>query len=91
MEVDSRSLLILEFKIILFFTMQNFAPEKQFESMKQLIKESGGQIKLSEKFHQAYPIGTEISTDEIKQYNKILDDLNLLNIGGRDNHTKIFI
>lgn len=73
------------------FTMQNFASNKLSESMQNLVKQCKGRLKLAEKYHQAYPIGKEISADEIKRYNAALDKLGLINIGGRDNHTKKFI
>lgn len=73
------------------FTIQNFAQNQQLEEIKKLLEIGKGQIKLAEKFHQAYPIGKEITETELKQYNKIVDELNLINIGGRDNHTKKFI
>lgn len=73
------------------FTIQNFCPENQLERIQDLIKQCNGHLKLAEKYHQKYPIGKDISTDELKQYNSILDKLDLINIGGRDNHSKNFI
>lgn len=73
------------------FTMQNFLPENQLERMQCLIKQCKGRLKLAEKYHQKYPIGKDISADELKQYNEIIDKLDLINIGGRDNHSKSFI
>lgn len=73
------------------FTMQNMDKDKCFDIMKNIIKKSRGCIKFAEKHHQAYPIGKEISEAELKEYNEILDKLKLINIGGRDNHSDIFI
>lgn len=73
------------------FTMQNFLPENQLEKMQYLIKQCKGRLKFTEKYHQKYQIGKDISADELKQYNAILDKLGLINIGGRDNHSKSFI
>lgn len=73
------------------FTIQNFCPENQLERIQDLIKQCNGHLKLAEKYHQKYPIGKDISTDELKQYNSILDKLDFINIGGRDNHSKNFI
>ena len=72
------------------FTIQNMDKNKSFDILKSIIKKSHGCIKFAEKYHQAYPINKEISEVELKEYNKILDKLNLINIGGRDNHSGVF-
>jgi hypothetical protein len=73
------------------FTMQNFDKQNCLEGMATLVKQGKGKIKFAEKYHQAYPIGKEIESYEIKEYNEILDKLGLINIGGRDNHSDKFI
>ena len=42
--------------------------------------------KLAEKYHQAYQFGDKLTEDELVNYNKIIDKLNLIQMGGRDNH-----
>ena len=73
------------------FTMQNFPAGKELEEMQEIVKQAKGRIKFAEKYHQAYPIGTEVEESELKKYNEILDKLELINIGGRDNHKDTFI
>lgn len=73
------------------FTMQNFDKENCLIEMQSLIKQGKGRIKFAEKYHQAYPVGKEISESELKEYDAMLDKLKLINIGGRDNHTEGFI
>ena len=73
------------------FTMQNFTEDTCYIKMQDMIQQSKGSLKLAEKFHQAYPIGKAISREELNSYNAIIDKLGLINIGGRDNHTKKFI
>ena len=73
------------------FTMQNLLEKDMLEGMNNFIKRSNGTLKLAEKYHQAYPFGNSISHEELEKYNKILDQLNLVYMGGRDNHTpKLF-
>lgn len=69
------------------FTMQNLLEKDMFERMNNFIKRSNGTLKLAEKYHQAYPFGNSISREELEKYNKILDQLKLIYMGGRDNHT----
>lgn len=73
------------------FTMQNFEKEKCISEMQSLIRQGKGRIKFAEKYHQAYPFGDAINRDELNEYHKVLDKLNLIYIGGRDNHTANFI
>ena len=73
------------------FTMQNFTKENCLSEMKKIIDECKGRMMFAEKYHQAYPIGKEITESELKEYNEILDKLKLINIGGRDNHKSEFI
>lgn len=69
------------------YTVQNFREENQLKNMQYLVNNSKGTLKLSEKYHQAYIIGRDISSKaDLDEYNKVLDKLNLINIGGRDNH-----
>ncbi|MBO5738820.1 hypothetical protein J6R97_05725 [bacterium] len=68
------------------FTMQNFERFKMHTQMEAFIKASDGRLKLIEKYHQAYPIGSAIDSYELEQYNTIIDKLNLIQMGGRDNH-----
>ena len=73
------------------FTMQNFLEEDIYNRMLNLIKKSDGRLKLVEKYHQAYHFDYRLSQDELARYNKIVDKLNLIQMGGRDNHTpKLF-
>ena len=69
------------------FTMQNFLEKDMLEGMNNLIKRSKGALKLVEKYHQAYKFGNNISQEELIRYNKIVDKLNLIEMGGRDNHS----
>lgn len=73
------------------FTMQNFPAGKELEAMEEMIKLSQGHIKFAEKYHQAYKVGTEIEEQELRIYNEILDEIDLIHIGGRDNHKNTFI
>ena len=73
------------------FTMQNFTKENILAEMKDFISRSDGRIKFVEKYHQAYPIGKTIEQEELNQYNKIIDEFGLINMGGRDNHSKRLI
>ena len=70
------------------FTMQNFIEDEILEKLNLFIKNSNGKLKFIEKFHQAYPIGDSINAEELKKYNKIIDKLKLIQIGGRDNHSQ---
>jgi len=73
------------------FTMQNLLEKDMLERMNNFIKRSNGTLKLAEKYHQAYPFGNCVSREELEKYNKILDKLKLVYMGGRDNHTpKLF-
>ena len=72
------------------FTMQNFSPNEIRKEMQTIVRDSRGQIKFTEKYHQAYPIGDEVTQAEIDEYNKILDELGLIHVGGRDNHKNTF-
>ena len=73
------------------FTMQNFTKEHCLSKMQEIIKQAKGRLRFAEKYHQAYPIGREITEHELKEYNQILDGLKLINIGGRDNHKMEFL
>lgn len=73
------------------FTMQNFNDENMLSFMQNLVQKGKDRIKFSETHHQAYPIGTNISEAELAKYNKILKQLQLIHIGGRDNHSTKFI
>ena len=73
------------------FTMQNFGKEKCLSEMQSLVKLGKGRIKFAEKYHQAYPFGSEIDHNALNEYHKVLDKLNLIYIGGRDNHSANFI
>ena len=73
------------------FTMQNFGKEKCLSEMQSLVEHGKGRIKFAEKYHQAYPFGSEIDHNELNEYHKVLDKLNLIYIGGRDNHSANFI
>lgn len=74
------------------YTIQNFGEDNKFEKMKHLIEVSNGRLLMSEHYHQAYQIGRDIfSKEELDRYNQILDELNLLKFGGRDNHEPIFL
>lgn len=50
----------------------------------ELVKKSNGLIKLTESWHQAYR--PKIPQHKIEEINKILEEFNLLPLGGRDNH-----
>lgn len=73
------------------FTMQSFLESDIMNKLQFYIKNSKGRLKFIEKFHQAYPIGKEIEANELEQYNRLIDELKLIQIGGRDNHSKKFI
>ncbi|MBR1776503.1 hypothetical protein IJ750_05475 [bacterium] len=72
------------------FTMQNMKTDFIKKEMKQFIEKADNKLIFAEKYHQAYPIPNEITKEEIESYNKILDELNLIHIGGRDNHSVNF-
>lgn len=59
------------------------------ETLTYMVKNSKGLIKTTEKFHMAY--SNSINKSKIEEYNKILDDLNLIPLGGYDNHKVKFI
>lgn len=69
-----------------FFTKDLVNPK---ETLTYMVKNSDGLIKTTEKFHMAY--SNSIDKAKIEEYNKILDDLNLLPLGGYDNHKAKFI
>ena len=69
------------------FLMQCFEMKDIFEQVNNFVKKSGGRLKLIEKYHQAYPIGRAIEQSELEQYNKIADKIDLIKMGGRDNHS----
>jgi len=73
------------------FTIQNFNPHTAVNDLRNIIAKSNGKIVCAEKYHQAYPIPHKISQDEVDKTNKIVDELNLINIGGCDNHSKNFV
>lgn len=70
------------------FTVQNMKSGLMLEEMEKMVRTSGN-IKCAEKFHQAYP-PENITPDEIKECNGVLDKLGLIDIGGRDNHSLNF-
>ena len=72
------------------FTMQNFSEGECYSKMRSYIMRSKGTLRFVEKFHQAYPFGTNIEREELGKYHKILDEFNLFNLGGRDNHSNNF-
>lgn len=58
-------------------------PQKMLDD---IIKEANGLIKTSERYHQAYSSYT--NTEDIDKTTNIIGKFNLINIGGRDNHSK---
>lgn len=70
-----------------YFLAKNLVNPK--ETLTYMVKNSKGLIKTTEKFHMAY--SNSIDKNKIEEYNKILDDLNLLPLGGYDNHKAKFI
>ena len=47
-------------------------------------------IETTEKYHQAYSIPIKngvISQNDVDEINAIIDKYNLINLGGRDNHS----
>lgn len=70
------------------FTTQSMKPDSMLEIMRGFVRNSG-RLKAAEKFHQAYPL-ENITKSEIEECNKVLDELGLINIGGRDNHSLNF-
>ena len=56
------------------------------EGLKYFTEHSKGLIKASESFHQAYK--QDINSSQISDIQTQTEKLNLLNLGGRDNHTK---
>ena len=73
------------------FTMQNFTEPEMRNKLQYYINNSEGTLKFIEKYHQAYPVGKEISLEELKQYNILIDELDLIQIGGHDNHSKFLL
>ena len=71
------------------FTLQNMRKENALFQIKNYIDKSKGRLLYSESFHQAYP-PTEITTEEIKEANKLLNEAGLISIGGRDKHSNNF-
>ena len=60
-----------------------------YEELKYFTELSNGLIKASESFHQAYP--SRITEENIRYFQDKTESLNLLNLGGRDNHkNKLF-
>lgn len=72
------------------FLMQNFPQNELLQEMRSLVNNCQGQIRFAEKYHQAYPIGKEVTQKELDEYNRVLDALGLINVGGRDNHKGTF-
>lgn len=72
------------------FTIQNKLPQNALKEMQKYVEDSHGTLLCAEKYHQAYPVPGEISREEIEKYNKVIDELGLINIGGRDNHSMNF-
>lgn len=73
------------------FTSQNYYWDNIAAKMKELVEKSKGTIKCTEKYHQAYSASKEITEAEIKRCNEVLDEMKLINIGGRDNHFSEFL
>lgn len=73
------------------FTIHNFNPNTVVQDLKNIINKSNGRIICAEKYHQAYPIPHKISQVEVDRANRIVEELNLINIGGCDNHSKKFV
>ena len=72
------------------YFLQNFKLEDGYQRLGEYIEKSNGRLNFIEKYHQAYHIdkNRDIQTEqELKDYNKIIDRYNLVNIGGRDNHS----
>lgn len=70
-----------------YFFAKNLVNPK--ETLTYMVKNSKGLIKTTERFHMAY--SNSIDKNKIEKYNKILDDLNLVPLGGYDNHKAKFI
>ena len=78
--------IVIGFAHPFFFAKDLVNPE---ETLKSMVKKSKGLIKTTEKFHMAY--NNSIDKNKIEEYNKILDNLNLIPLGGYDNHRANFI
>ena len=71
--------------------MQNFTEHEMRNKLQYYINNSEGTLKFIEKYLQAYPVGKEISVEELKQYYLLIDELDLIQIGGHDNHSKFLL
>ena len=60
--------------------------ENAGESLKYFTENSKGLIKASESYHQAYK--ENVDKNFIESLREKTESLNLLNLGGRDNHGK---
>lgn len=70
-----------------YFTAKQMSDyKKEFDN---LLRYAKGRIQLSENYHQAY--SSSISKSEINQINEYLLSKNLIPMGGRDNHSDVFI
>lgn len=69
-----------------YFTAKQMSNYKK--EFSDLLKIAEGKIRLSENYHQAY--SPNISKTEINDINKFLSEMNLIPIGGRDNHSASF-
>lgn len=64
--------------------------QNPIEGLKYYVEHSNGLIKASESFHQVYK--NPVTDDFISKIQQATENLNLLNLGGRDNHgTRLFI
>ena len=68
------------------YTFQNILPQDGYNRIKELIDAADGTIFGAEKYHQAY-LPQNITEEDIAFSNNILKQFNLINIGGRDNHS----
>ena len=71
------------------FTIQNYHPTEAYDKMQKFVEKSDGTLLCVEKYHQAYL--PHITEEEKFFANSVTDRLNLINIGGRDNHYEDFI
>lgn len=84
---------VLGFAHPAFFTA-NINPANTEKVTMDYIRKSNGLLQLSENYHQAYGASLQwntITQDAIDNTNTIMKRLNLIAIGGRDNHTSSFL
>lgn len=82
---------VLGFAHPAFLTRNYIEPEK---ALINFVKNSNGLIKTVEKYHQSYHIPIQkgiISKDLVDKTNESTEQLNLINIGGHDNHAPFII